>query len=129
MQKLCGAFVFLFWLPSSLAANEERALVAKVTYMQRFIHERRCGDDYCDGYLISAHDNTTIYALICVTDVYDGDHTYPARDKEQCRAVPLGTHLARTNDEDFYFTEYNPKVKYHVYSEEPNSQSSQGDRY
>ena len=116
MNRVAG---FLLLLPLSLAGPDERALVAKVTQMRKFVHEKRCGGDFCDGYLVVARDEKLEYLLVCATDYYDGDKTVPAPEKASCRAVSPGEHLARTDDEYFFFTEYNPKAKYSVYSETP----------
>ena len=116
MIKKLALLVLL--LPISSFA-EDRTLVAHVTYMQKFVHEKRCGDDFCDGYIIFARDEKIQYALICVLDFYDHDKTTPNKDKASCNAVPLGSHVARTDDENFLFTEYSPRVNYQVYRETP----------
>lgn len=110
--------LLLLLLPFSTFAKEN-LLVARVTYLQKFIHEKRCGDDFCDGYVIFARDEKTEYALICVLDFYDRDRKTPNNDKPSCKEVPLGSHIAKTDDENFWFIEYSPAVKYQVFRETP----------
>jgi hypothetical protein len=110
--------LLLLLLPFSAFAKE-RVFVAHVTYLQKFVHEKRCGDDFCDGYVIFARDEKTEYALICVLDFYDRDKKTPNNDKASCKEVPLGSHIAKTDDENFWFIEYSPAVKYQVFRETP----------
>jgi hypothetical protein len=91
----------------SLSANAMRSVVVTVDYAQSFVHEQRCGGKLCDGYIVTAHDDSVSYVLICASHYYgesDSNKQYnESAHATNCRAVRPEQWAAKTDDRNFLF--------------------------
>src|SRR6266852_987414 len=88
------------------AVPERRSLVVTVDSVYHFVHEKRCSNEYCDGYLVNAHDDSIAYVLICAESM-DGDSDFDkqynkSEAAKNCRPVSIGRWAAKTDDRDFF---------------------------
>ena len=88
-------------------SGEMRSLVVTVGSVQGFAHEKRCAGELCDGFVVSAHDDSISYVLICASHYYgenDSDKQYNESSRaKNCRAVRPERWAAKTDDRDFLF--------------------------
>ena len=88
-------------------ADEMRSLIVTVGSVQGFAHEKRCAGELCDGFVVSAHDDSISYVLICASHYYgesDFDKQYNESSRaKNCRAVRPERWAAKTDDRDFLF--------------------------
>ena len=91
----------------------------------RFAHQKKCGEEYCDGFYLMAHDEKRRYGLMCVSHA-DGDSAgarqYNAGSIEQqhCQMVHTGKWRVTLSSEHmaFYSDPQTMAALYRVTSEQ-----------
>ena len=91
----------------------------------RFAHQEKCGEEYCDGFFLMAHDQKRQYGLMCVTHV-DGESAWAREynagsiEQQHCGLIHTGKWRVTLSNEHmaFYSDPQTMAALYRVTSEQ-----------
>jgi hypothetical protein len=90
----------------------------------RFSHEKKCGDNYCEGFFVMAHEKSRQYGLMCVYHT-EGDSPEAKRyndgsEQKYCQMVRTGKWRVKLDGDHmgFYSDPQTLAAVYRVTSEQ-----------